>query len=673
MVLGPLAWLVPVVGPAVAAALVAAVLGGDRRPVALGYAGGYAVGAVVVTLAALAGVVASVVTPTAALVVAVTMTVTGSLAVVHRIDRPAGRWGQRLRSRLVMGVPWGTLVSVAGVLAVYLFVQGGATAWRDPVTLPFRAWSVVYPQGLLAAPFAHDSASHLVGNLLATLVFGSLAEFAWGHFPRERGASSFGSASTNPLVRAFVVFPAVVVGVGLLTSVFSLGPVIGFSGVVFAFAGFALTRYPLGTVVAAVGVGAVRLAYFALRQPVVVDRARPSPPAPPSWAEVAIQAHALGLLLGVVLGWYVFARREETASALAVWTGVLLLAVEQQLWAVYWFRGGDVYVLYRGVGVVLVALLAVLVTAALRAGDRPLRALLRQGDRGDDATATDGVDGRAVEADGGRSDGSDRDGTASGPEPAPEPGAAAARAGDGQGGGRLTDAGGDLRLTGRSVAVLLLVLGVALLAGPGVGSKLFTVDAGAAPGNESQQVVVGDYTVTYAEDVPDQRVAVVDVELFGEMTAVNTSGVIVSSAERSIWQPVVSEGRLAFDGRVGVSVGGVGWRETVVAERRGWTADGGDTAYVVYLEHGDQRRLVHRSDPATAEDTIAGRNVTVTPGEDGFFLVVENGTGTVDTAPVPGANESVEVGGLTLSNEENTIVASVDDTRVRVVQREEYE
>ncbi len=659
MVLGPFAWLVPVVGPVLATALIAAVLGGDRPPRAVDYAGGYALGAVLVTLATVAGVVVGVVTPTTALVVAVTLVVTGSLAVVHRIDAPGGRWGERLRSRLVMGVPWGTLVSATGVLVVYLFVQGGATAWRDPVTLPFRAWSVVYPQGVLVAPFAHNSAGHLVGNLLATLVLGSLAEYAWGHFPRERGATSFGSLGTNPLVRAFVVFPGAVAVVGVLTSAFSLGPVIGFSGVVFAFAGFALTRYPLGTVVASVGVGALRLAYFSLQQPVLVDRAMPRPPAPPSWAEVAIQAHALGLLIGVVLGWYVFVRRDRGPSALRLWTGALLLAVEQQLWAVYWFRGGDVYVLYRGIGVVLVVLLAVLVTAALRSADRPLRDLIGGRRKGG---SPDRVGGPTVEADGGDpgSEGDDR--------PRPEPGATADEEG-----GRLTNAAGDLVFTGQSVAVLLLVLGLALLAGPGAGSKLFTVDEGAAPGNESQQVVVGDYTVTYAEGVTDQRVAVVDVEFFNETTNVTTSGVIVSSPERSIWQPVISKNRLAFDGTVSVTVGGVGWRERVTAERDGWTADGGGTAYVVFLEHDGERRLVHRSDAVTAQDRIAGRNVTVMPGRDGFFLVVTTPENGVDTAPIPAVNESVEAGGLTLTNRENTIFASINDTRVRVVQREKYE
>ena len=54
---------------------------------------------------------------------------------------------------------------------------------------------------------------------LATAAFAPLAEYAWGHFPRGRGTTSFGSWRTNPYVRAFVVFPAAVFVVGVLVLV----------------------------------------------------------------------------------------------------------------------------------------------------------------------------------------------------------------------------------------------------------------------------------------------------------------------------------------------------------------------------------------------------------------------------------------------------------------------
>jgi len=594
---------------------------------------------------------------------------------VYAVDRSAGTWGRRRRSRLLLGVPWGTLVAVAVVVAVYLLVQSGMDDVRRPVVIPFRAWSYFYPAGMLLAGLSHASLGHVTGNLLGTLVAGTLAEWAYGHFPRERGRSSFGSLRTNPFARAFLFVPAAIVVCAVLTGLFALGPVIGFSGVVFAFVGFALVRYPLGTVIGVVGVDAVRLAYVALQQPVLVREATPTPPSAPWWAEIAIQAHALGLLIGVVLGLFVFARRAHGPSALRLWTGALLLGVEQSLWAVYWFRGNETYVLYRGPGVVFVVVLALLVATVLTAPDRPLRDLFRRDEDGD----TTGADRRAAgpaEADGGR----DVD---AGPPPRdddgsrPRPASSGDGDGDGDGDGAgelLSNRAGDLKFTWRTVAVVVLLVGLGVLAGPGVGSKAFTVADDSVPGNESEQVVVDDYTVGYAEDVRNRRVAIVDVGLFNETTAVRTSGVIVASPDRQIWRQAVSTRRLAFDGEVDVALGGAGWRHSVTAVRRGWSADGGGTAYIVWLDPEDgERRMAFRSDPATADDRVAGRNVSVVPGEDGFVVLVERSNDSVDTAPVPAVNDSVTAGGLTLTNRENDIYASIDDTRVRVLSKEEYE
>ncbi len=289
-----------------------------------------------------------------------------SLAVVRWLDRRRD-WGPRRRSRLLLGVPWGTLVTGLFVLAVYLFVQGGVARWRLPVVIPYRSWSYLYPLGVVVAPFAHNGVGHLTGNLLGTAVLGTLAEYAWGHFPDRRGEASFAGPRSNPYVRAFVVFPAGAVLVGLLTSLFSWGPVVGFSGVVYAFAGFALVRYPIGTVVALTADDVVGLVYRALQSPVVEARAEPSF-TQPWWAGVAVQGHLLGLFLGLALGALVLRRRERSPTRL--WVGTLLVATSLSLWAVWWYRGGDRYVLYRGLGVVLVLALALLVTLALLAADR---------------------------------------------------------------------------------------------------------------------------------------------------------------------------------------------------------------------------------------------------------------------------------------------------------------
>jgi membrane associated rhomboid family serine protease len=303
--------------------------------------------------------------------VAIPVAVVLSLALVQRLDAPAGEWGRRLRSRFLLGVPWGTLVSVLGVLAVYLFVQGGAGNWRNPVTLPFSSWSYLYPTGWLLAPFSHTGPGHLVGNLTTTLAVAPLAEYFFGHFPSKRGENPFFSRTSNPWIRAFVIFPAGVALVGLATSVFAWGPIIGFSGVAFAFVGFALVRYPLMTVVALAGQEAIRTAYRALRDPTVVGSASRRF-GDPWWFGIAVQGHVLGLLLGILLGVGVLYRRRQRVSALRLWTGGVLLGMSMTLWALWWYRGESTYVLYRGWGVVFVVTLAVVTTVAATADRRPL-------------------------------------------------------------------------------------------------------------------------------------------------------------------------------------------------------------------------------------------------------------------------------------------------------------
>ena len=531
-----------------------------------------------------------------------------SLVVAFAVDRPSAL-GARLRARFVLGVPWGTLLSAGFVLGVYLLVQGGLENWYSPVTIPFRAWSYFYPLGMLTAAFSHNGAGHLIGNLVGTLTLAPLAEYAWGHFPRERGSQTFSSLRTNPYVRAFAAFPAAVLVVGLLTSVFAVGPIIGFSGVVFAFAGVALVNYPLGTVIALVGGGAVRLVYNALRVPTLTASGRPAYISP-WWADIAIQGHALGLLTGVLVGlWVVRTRRDGRPSARRLWLGGVLVAVEQSLWAVYWFRGGETYVLYRAAGVILVAALATLVALAVVASDDPLF----KWDLGVDS--------------------------------------------------------GVVRNWQVAAGVLLLV--TAALAGPAVPTNLFTAEAGDLPGEER---TVRDYEVTYAENVRNGLVSVVDIDAFGETTAVNTSGVVVRSTERGIWTTAVPKGRLAFDGRTAVRLGGVGWRETVYAQRDGWQVLGAGTAYRVGLDDGDSGRVVYTSDPVTAGPTLAGRNVTVVPTRETYRLRVTRRNGSVnETARFPAENESLTLDGLRFDRNASRVTVSYNGTRLRLLTQETYE
>lgn len=293
-----------------------------------------------------------------------------SLSVLVYVGQPRGRWGLIARKRLVMGVPWGTLIAVVVVVCFYLFVQDGLGNPRNPIDIPFRAYSYFYPLGVLTSGFAHSGVGHVTSNLLATLLFGSLAEYAWGHFPTERGSSSFASPGTNPFVRiAAWVFGIALVGIS--TSVFGLGPVIGFSGVLFAFVGFALVRFPIATVVVALSTRILTQLYNAFRMPEVQQTAAETF-SRPWWAGIAVQGHALGLLIGVVAGTALLYRRGVRPKPEHVWLAALAFAVDRGLWALYIPEGSETYRLFRALGMAAVFVLAALIASGAAATTREL-------------------------------------------------------------------------------------------------------------------------------------------------------------------------------------------------------------------------------------------------------------------------------------------------------------
>jgi membrane associated rhomboid family serine protease len=212
---------------------------------------------------------------------------------------------------------------------------------------------------MLFAAFSHNSAGHITGNLLSAVVLGSLAEYAWGHFPQRRGESAFSSITTNPYLRAFVLFPLGVFIIGILTAVFGWGPLIGFSGVVFAMAGFSLLRYPILTIVVLEARQVVNTVFRAMRNPVVEATAEPQF-VTPWWAGTAVQGHLLGLFLGIVCAALLL--RRDDIDPTRLWIGSLILVTSLTIWALWWYRGGVEYVLYQGLGVLLVLALALLIT-----------------------------------------------------------------------------------------------------------------------------------------------------------------------------------------------------------------------------------------------------------------------------------------------------------------------
>jgi membrane associated rhomboid family serine protease len=555
-----------------------------------------------VSIAVLAGVVAAVATGVIGVwqgvaYVAV-VTLIGSGVTVLSTGEGREFW-RTVRSRLLFGVPWGTLLVSTALVAFYRFVQFGARPGH-PLVVPFVSWSYFYPLGMLTAPFAHAGAGHLTGNTVGTLVLAPLVEFAISHFPTERGASSFGSWRTNPYVRAFVVVPLGIGVVALVTGVFSWGATIGFSGVVYAFAGFALVRYPIAAVVAVTARDVVSLLLSVLQDPIAFATVSPSF-SRPWWAGISVQGHLFGFLVGAVLAALLMARRDERPSAVRVWFGSIVLATSLTLWAVWWYGQSADYVLYRALGVLLVVALALALTAAVRADDTTIA----------------------------------------------------------------------FDLTGRRAAVLLLLFPVVTMSMVAVPVNSTAVEGTQLAGDP---VEIRGYDVTYAEDVEHERVGAVEVPLFAQATNVSASGVIVANDRRSIWTEQVSAGELAFYGDTAVTVGGLGWKETVGAHRRGWVPRGGSPVYNVYLEPpGGDWRPVFASESSTADPVVAGRTVRLDAESGEFDVEVLHNEGVLGTAPLPARNETVTAGGLTFVRESGKLFAERGNTTVTVATRERYE
>lgn len=415
------------------------------------------------------------ITPSQALLL---VTLVGALAYVWYVGG-RGRWHALASERLLYGVPWGTLLTVSIVVAFYLFAQGGLGHWREPLYLPYVSWSYFYPTGLLTAGVAHASPEHLLSNVAATLALGPIAEFAWSHYapassaseedaaeesddsgaegaPREPSAGAGQSEDPpehvtdggvrsvglgvavldRPWVRAVVVFPVVVLVVSYVTSMLSLGPSLGFSGAVFAIAGFALVTYPTASLIGILVGSSIGTLYSAFAEPVVRGTVETGPPRPPSWAGVAFQAHFLGFLIGVLLGLAVLHYTDRRPGPTEIFLATLLFGLVQGLWTIVLDGGQDVFLLYRAVGVAGLLVLCVLVTAAVAGSD---------------------TDGDAL----------------------PElPSARAVRLG--------------------ATALLLLVAVLVVLPSP--FASLGVVDASSDDGETVGGVTVEDYTVTYAEN-----------------------------------------------------------------------------------------------------------------------------------------------------------------------------
>lgn len=626
-----------------------------------------------------------------------------------------GRWRAILGERFLYGVPWGTAIVVAVVVAFYLLAQDGLRNWSDPLILPYITWSLFYPTGLVTAGIAHASPAHLISNMTATLALAPLAEYAWSHYPPNRqrnggdratdaaevntpatdgGAETTHPAPSGPLsplkaslvrpwVRALVIFPGALLGAALVTAVFSMGPGLGFSGVVYAILGFALVNYPFSTVVAIVVSSALSVLSDALSNPVVYAAIEVETPAPPGWAGIGFQAHLLGFLLGVLAGVALLYSRDRKPAAERVFFGTVLVGMVQALWLVSLPVGSGEYALYLGVGVTFVLLLTIVLTTAVSGRPeplpRPLSVLPWAPSRRAFAVAwlvllTLGFALGIAEAI--LADASLAWIAALGVvavvlalpgvppvvhvRPFEEP------------------------VTWRGTALAAVAVVTALVALPAFAFGLTVVEDSAVPG--SGEVIVGDYAVTYEENVSADRTSVLgagtDVTLLDddadedESATGGSSGVVVVNENRDIWSLSVREEVLEFERNATVRVGTIESIETVHAERTGWDVAGNESAYAVDLEVGDEVTRSFTSEPVQAHARVDGHAFAVVPTADGFDLrVLEDGSTVAETA-IPDVGETATVEDITVVTEvvdgTERVVVESGDTAVEVAEREAY-
>jgi len=339
----------------------------------------------------------------------------------------------------------------------------------------------------------------------------------------------------------------------------------------------------------------------------------------PWWAGIAVQGHLTGLLIGVLLGALLVARRGVRPSAFRLWGAAVVYATSVPLYILWWYRGPSTFVLYRGLGVLFVVLIGLFVAAGVHAVSRPF----------DGAGWLSRLDTDWLSHLGA---GVDR----------------------------------------RQVASLFLVFPLLVVAFVAVPVNLTTVADG-PPANAAHAVHVRDYTVTYAEDVPNRRVGAINVSLLNQSTNVNASGVLVSNPSRHLWTQAVSAGRLAYAGDAAVRVGGPGWSRVVRVHRRGWTPLGNRTVYRVAMTNATGKwNHVYSSPNETADPVIDGRRVTVANAPWGFELVVRRANETVGRTPIPSQNATAAAGGLEFDRNATRIWATSGRTNVTVADAETY-
>lgn len=514
--------------------------------------------------------------------------------ILWQIGVPFRTYHERLSTRFIMGVPWGTLVVVVGLFFVYLVFQHGLWDWYRPVVVAFTAVSMWDPTGWVLAGFSHASPGHLRGNVTTTLVFAPIVEWVWSHYPRDQRDHRW-SWTAHPVVRAVVLFPLGVAAIGILAVLFSWGPVIGFSVAAYALIGFAVVHFPRMTLLALLVREAVRFVWRTATNPVEFGRTTVRV-VEPSWYGTAVQGHLVGLLLGVLVGvwWYRTYGGDRPAPSMVFFASALT-GTYLSVWAIWWVLGGGQFVLFRGAGLIVVLVVAATITLA--------------------------VHPPTIEID-----------------------------------------------RYRRTAVVLIVIAVLGMGVIGIGLNLAVSES--PPGDPAHSVQ--DYDIYYGEDIPDGMVNVVDIDAFGLTTDVETSGVIVVSQERKVWRQTVSDSELETHGSRSFNVGGLGWSETVHADRRGWVPLGHQPVYHVRISAGDESSIAFESDSQPIRAVVDNHTFSLSATNGTFYVNVERGSDQT-SVPIPADGEAAAVYDIHIVRQGPELIVTTGETAMPIATIERYE
>lgn len=215
------------------------------------------------------------------------------------------------------------------------------------------------------------------------------------------------------------------------------------------------------------------------------------------------------------------------------------------------------------------------------------------------------------------------------------------------------------------------------MAAPSVPFGLLVVNDDPVSG--TGEVIVDDYVVTYEDNLTSGHQSVIDLgnetEDGGE-----TSGLLVVSGDRELWTVGERQEAIEFAGNGSVTIGDVGWRETVTAERTGWSVLGNDSVYAVDLVVDGESTRSFESDAARAGTTIDGYEIDVSPTDTGFALHVIDDGEIVGETEIPAVNETASVVDVTFETVEEEeeeaeeravrVYATFDETSIPIAERE---